>query len=152
MTATLLFSPSAVYSDETNGFKLDYPADWTLVPNTRIGSRGSQAQLFSPGTSVDALAAGGTRITLTIYDWDPKNNLKAYVDQRKTAFESSGSTIAQEVSGNLADGREEVHFILTSPDNESSFVMITTIGERYLQIAGDGNLDLVAAIANTLRP
>jgi hypothetical protein len=152
MTATPSFSPSLVYTDDANAFKLDYPADWTLVPNVIIGSRGSQAQLFSPGTTAETLSAGGTRVTITVYDWDPKNDLKAYVDQRKIAFESSGSTITQEVSDKLTDGRGETHFILKSTGNEPTYVFIATIGEKYLQISGEGDLNLVDAIAHTLRP
>ena len=140
------------YKDETNGFAVDYPEDWTLVPNTQIGSRGSTAQLFSPGTTAENLLDGGTRIGITVYLWDPKGDLTAYVAHRKTAWEGSGSTILSETSGSLIDGREQVSFIVEGPDKTQAFSMLTTIGDNYLEIAGDGDLALIQEIAQSMRP
>ncbi len=56
---------AATYKDEAEGFQLDYPANWTAVPSGQNGSRGSQAQLLSPGTTPEALAAGGSRVGIT---------------------------------------------------------------------------------------
>lgn len=39
---------------------------------------------------------GATRVAVVINQWDPKNDLAAFVDVRKTAWESSGFTILDE--------------------------------------------------------
>lgn len=143
--------PAAVYKDETNNFQLDYPSDWTLVPNTVIGSRASSAQLFSPGSTAEKLLDGGTRLGITVYQWDPKGDLEAYVNHRKSAWESDGHSIISESSGNLADGRKQKSFTVSGPDKAQAFFMVTTVGENYLEIAGDGNLALIEEIAQTLR-
>ena len=143
------FTP-AVYTDAENGFMLAYPADWTLVPNRRIGDRGSQAQLFSPGATLDELPAGGTRVTISIYAWDPQNDLAAYVAQRKTAWEASNLKILDENPGQLPDGIAEMHFIVQSPDGQQTYILLTAWGQNYLQIAGDGELTLIDEISHTL--
>jgi len=147
----LSFDP-AVYQDGANGFALDYPAGWTVDPGGPVGSRGSQAQLMSPGTSEASLAEGGSRVTLTIYTWDPKNDLAAYVAQRKIAWDSSGFLLVSENSRALSDGRDVVSFRVLSPEKQEAFFLFTTAGEKYLQIAGEGDLTLVEEIAGTLRP
>jgi hypothetical protein len=149
--ATQLSFKAASYRDEAAGFEVDYPADWTLVPDSIIGSRGSQALLLSPGTTQETLAQGGSRIAIVKYKWDPKHDLNAYITQRKLAWTSS-SKIISELSWEMADGRQAVNFIVEGPDKSQTFILLTTIGEDYLQIAGDGNLTLIEEIARTLRP
>lgn len=150
-TATQISFAASIYKDEANGFELDYPADWTQIPNEQIGSRGSQALLFSPGSTAESLAPGGTRLIITIYDWDPKYDLASYVTQRKIAWDASGFTILKEGKGDLSDGRKEMHYILESPEKQLSYSLYTTVGEKYLQIAGDGDLALIEEIVRTLR-
>jgi len=87
-----------------------------------------------------------------VYNWDPINDLAAYVTQRKTAWESGASKIITEAKGDLADGRKEMHFIVESPVKLRSYFLFTTVGENYLQIAGEGDLALIDTIAHTLRP
>jgi hypothetical protein len=84
------------YTAEANGLKLDYPADWTASPNTQIGSRGEQALLLSPGTTAETLPEGGSRVSITLYRWDPEGDLASYVTQRRTAWDASGFTIVVE--------------------------------------------------------
>jgi hypothetical protein len=149
-TAQLSFTP-ATYIDESAGFELDYPAEWTLDPSSQIGVRGGQALLLSPGTTPETLADGGTRVSITTYIWDPKNDLDAYVAQRKVAWDASGFAIAREEQWQLADGRIAYVFVVQMPE-EPTFTLFTTIGDDYLQIGGDGDLALVEEIAYTLRP
>ena len=151
-TAVPLSFASATYRDETNGFELDYPTDWSSNPNTQIGSRGSQALLLSPGASAETLPEGGTRISITIYLWDPKNDLATYVTHRKTAWDGSLSTVEVEHKGDLVDGRKEMDFIVNAPDGVQAFFLFTNLDERYLEISGEGDLGLVQEIAHTLRP
>src|SRR5512135_2299152 len=140
------------YTDEANGFKLDYPQGWTVVPNTALGSRGSQALLLSPGTTADKLASGGTRISITVYAWDPRNDLASFVTHQAAAWQASGFTTIVENKGDLRDGRKEMDFIVQTPDDVRAYFLFTTNGDKYLQIAGEGDLALVADVAHTLRP
>jgi hypothetical protein len=149
-TTPLSFTP-ALYRDESAGFELDYPAEWTLDPSSQVGVRGGQALLLSPGTSAEAIAEGGTRVSIVTYLWDPKNDLDAWVTQRKTAWEASGFTTTREEIWQLADGRAAAIFVLETPEL-ASFTLLTTIGDDYLQLTGEGDLALVEAIARTLRP
>ena len=149
-TTQLSFTP-ATYIDESAGFELDYPADWTLDPSSQIGVRGGQALLLSPGTTLETVADGGTRVSITTYVWDPKNDLDAYVAQRKVAWDASGFAITREEQWQLADGRTAYVFTVNTPE-VPTFTLFTTVGEDYLQIAGDGNQALVEEIARTLRP
>lgn len=148
--AGLSFTP-AVYDASAAGYQLEYPSDWTAVPVTEVGSRASQGQLFSPGSSADTLAEGGTRMAMTVYEWDPKSNLPAFVEQRTTAWQSSGFTIDKFDGGMLANGNAFSSFVIQTPDNHRAFFLFTTLGEKYLEISGEGNLALVEEIAKTVR-
>jgi hypothetical protein len=149
--ATQLSFAPATYTDESAGFELDYPAEWTVDPSSQIGVRGGQALLLSPGTTLETLATDGTRVSITTYVWDPKNDIDAYVAQRKSAWDASGFTITREEQWQLADGRTAYIFIVQTPE-QPAFTLLTTIGEDYLQIGGDGDLALAEEIAHTLRP
>ncbi len=146
----LSFVPT-VYKDESNGFELDYPSGWTVVPNTPIGSRGATAQLSSPGSTAETLADGGSRVNVTIYLWDPKNDLAAYVNHRRTAWLGSVMTIVKESGGDFVDGSKYATFVVQSSVKQKAFFLITTIGDKYLEISGEGNLMLVEEIALTFR-
>jgi hypothetical protein len=143
---------AATYQDESAGFELDYPSGWTLQPRSTIGERGSQALLLSPGTTPETLAEGGSRIAMIVYKWDPKKDLAAYLKQRETAWVDSDSTILTKTSWELADGRQAVNLVVQGPDQGQAFFLLTTAGEDYLQIGGEGDLALIAEIARTLRP
>lgn len=144
------FAP-ATYRDEAAGFELDYPADWTLDPSSQIGVRGAQALLLSPGSSAEVVADGGARVGITSYIWDPKNDLDAWVEQRKTAWDASGFAITREEQWQLADGRTVQMYIVETPE-QPTLMLLTTIGEEYLQVSGEGDLTLAEEIARTLRP
>ena len=148
---TQLSFTAATYTDESAGFELDYPAEWTLDPSSQIGVRGAQALLLSPGTTLETLADGGARVGITTYVWDPKNDLDAYIAQRKIAWDASGFAISREEQWQLADGRAAYIFIVQTPE-QPAFFLFTTVGEDYLQIGGDGNLPLIEEIAHTVRP
>ena len=141
----------ATYKDESNGFEVDYPSEWGLDPLTQAGSRGSVSQLYSPGTTAETLAAGGSRLSITVFKWDPKNDLSAFVAQRRGAWDVSGLTVLQESRGQLVDGRDEMEFVVRAPDGVQTFFLFTTNGPDYLQFAGEGDLLLLAQIAHTAR-
>lgn len=142
---------ASTYRDETANFEFDYPSDWSLDPSSRVGPRGAQALLTSPGTTVETLAEGGSRLAITTYLWDPKNDLDAYIAQRKLAWSASGFTILSEEQWTLAGDRRAAAYVITTTEEQSLF-MLTTIGDDYLVLSGNGDLNLLLEIAKTLRP
>ena len=143
---------SQTYINEEIGFALDYPVGWT-VTETVLGDRGKQIQFLSAPELADVsiLPENAARLTAVVYQWDPKNDLAAYVATRKTAWENSGFTIVEETPLVLDLGLNAVQFELKTPDS-SAVVLITALRDRYLVLSGDGNLPLVKEIVQRLRP
>jgi hypothetical protein len=143
---------SQTYIDEKFGFAFDYPLSWT-VTEAMVGGRGSQVQfLSSPDlANVETLPAGATRVSATVYQWDPKNDLAAYVATRKTAWESSGFTILEEEQLILELGLPAAQFTIQTPGGPVVF-LITAIGDHYLVVSGEGDLELVKEIVQRVRP
>jgi hypothetical protein len=52
----------------------------------------------------------------------------------------------------LVDGRPASDFFIEAPGAPLSYFLLTTIGDRYLQLSGEGDLALIETIARTLRP
>jgi hypothetical protein len=143
---------SRTYINETVGFALDYPAGWS-VNEAVVGSRGSQVQFLSSPDLADVavLPEGATRVSATVYQWDPKNDLAAFVDNQKNAWGASGFTILEEEPLTLELGLAATQFTIQTPDANVVF-LITAIGDQYLVLSGEGNLELVKEIAKRLRP
>lgn len=143
---------SETYVNEEFGFALDYPAGWTVMESV-VGDRGSQVQFLSSPEIAEAgvLPEGASRITAVIYNWDPKNDLPAYIANWKTAWESSGFTITEEMPLVLDLGLNAVQFMIKTPDS-SAVVLITALGDRYLVLSGEGDLELAKEIVGRLRP
>ena len=143
---------SVTYINEEVGFALDYPAGWT-VTETVLGERGKQIQFLSPPELADMaiLPENAARLTAIVYQWDPKNDLAAYIATRKAAWESSGFIIVEELSLVLDLGLNAVQFELKTPDS-SAVVLIAALGDQYLVLTGEGNLPLVKEIVQRLRP
>jgi hypothetical protein len=140
------------YVDETVGFALDYPAGW-MVNEGASGGRGLEMQFLSAPELANAptLPEGATRVSATVYLWEPKNDLAAYIAQRKTAWEASGFTILEEKPVVLELGLPAVQFTVQTPETQVVF-MITAIGDQYLEVSGEGNLELVKEIVQRVRP
>ena len=143
---------SETYINEEFGFALDYPAGWT-VNESMLGDRGSQVQFVSAPelAEVGVLPEGASRVTAVIYNWDPKNDLPAYIANWKTAWESSGFTIMEEIPLVLDLGLNAVQFTITTPDS-TAIVLVTALSDRYLVLTGEGNLELAKEIMGRLRP
>ena len=143
------------YRDEAARFEFDYPAGWT-VDNGETQSRGSYVQFYSwdwqPGQPIDPLPEGESVLTVTNQLWDPKNDLEAFINQRKTAWEASGISILSEDRPTLADGRPAAQYTVQGVDGAQAYFLLTTNGENYLVFSGSGDLDLLAAISQTVRP
>ena len=133
---------SAVYRDEVSGFELQYPSSWILPEGGELGSRGSVMQLSE---------AGELRLDIVVLQWDPKNDLNAFVDARKQAWSASGFTLMTEEQITLQDGRPAASFELKTPEGDQAFFFFTSLGDRYLQLSGGGDLALLAQISRTVR-
>ena len=118
-------------------------------------SRGYYVQFYSwdwqPGDVVEMTPPGETILTLMVNDWDPKNDLEAYLAQRKLAWDYSGIALLSEECINLSGDWPAAQFTVQGADGTQSFSLFTTVGEQYLTLSGSGDLDLLAEIAHTLR-
>jgi hypothetical protein len=141
-----------VYVNEEAGFALDYPTGWT-VNEMVVGSRGTEIQFLSSPDLAEAatIPEGETRLSATIYQWDPKNDLAAYVQHMKDAWTGSGFTIHDEQNLTLELGLPAALFTVQTPDAQVVY-LVTALQDQYLVIAGEGDLDLVKLIVERLRP
>ncbi|HSL44428.1 MAG TPA: hypothetical protein VK897_13410 [Anaerolineales bacterium] len=140
------------YVNEIAGFALDYPTGWT-VREMVVGPRGTQVQFLSAPELADmaTLPEGATRVSATIYQWDPKNDLAAYVANRKTAWEASGFQIVGEELLVLELGLPAVQFTVQTPESQAIF-LFAALGDQYLELSGEGDLGLVSEIVQRVRP
>ncbi|HJW89496.1 MAG TPA: hypothetical protein VJ436_02520, partial [Anaerolineales bacterium] len=138
---TLSFEPAA-YRDETLGFELLHPAGWLVEDPETLGDRAYQVK-FTDGS--------GPRLNLIILQWDPKNDLAAYVAQRKLAWEGSGLTLVSEETLSLEGGVQAARFVVQTPEGEQVLFFFTPVGDRYLELNGTGDLVLLAEITGTVR-
>jgi len=152
---TALPFEAITYRDESAGFEFDYPVGWAFDGGEQQ-SRGSYVQFYSwdwkPGDPIEPMPEGGTVLTVTNQLWDPKNDLEAFINQRKLAWDASGISILSEEHIILDGERSAGQFIVQGADGTQSFYLLTTNGENYLVLSGNGNLDLLAQIAHTLHP
>ena len=140
------------YINEEFGFALDYPAGWT-VNEMVVGSRGIQIQFLSSPELAEAgtLPEGATRVNATIYQWDPKNDLAAFVANQKSAWEASGFSILEEEQRVLELGLPAVQFTVQTPEAQTAY-LIAALGDQYLVLSGEGDLGLVKEIVGRVRP
>jgi len=145
----------ATYRDGKAGFEFDYPAGWAFDPGEQQ-SRGGYVQFFSwewnPSDPIETIPEGGSALTVTVLNWDPKNDLEAFINQRKLGWESSNSSILSEERITLEEDRLAAQFTIQGSDGEQAYFLFTTAGEQYLVFSGSGDLELLAEIAHTLRP
>jgi hypothetical protein len=131
---------AATYRNEDNGFEFDYPAAWYFTEQV-YGPRGSGAQFFSEDEII---------FSSTVYLWDPKNDLDAYIDIRKQGWSSSSAVISEEELF-LADGRRAVLYEIQGPDGSSFYSLLTEVGQNYLELTGPIELVEFVEIAGTVR-
>ena len=143
---------SQPYIHEEAGFALDIPTGWT-INETVVGPRGTQIQFLSAPELAEAasIPEGKTRLTATIYQWDPKNDLEAYVDHWRNAWSASGFDILDEQELTLELGLPAVQIEVQTPESQVVY-LITALENEYLVLAGEGDLDLVEQIVQRLRP
>lgn len=140
------------YINQEAGFALDYPVGW-MVNEMVIGPRGTQVQFLSSPELAEAATVpdGATRLNATIYLWDPKNDLAAYVAHQKTAWDASGFTILEEEQRVLELGLPAVQFTIQTPEAQVVF-LTAALRDQYLVLSGEGDLELVKEIVERLRP
>lgn len=143
---------SQTYLDQKFGFALDYPVGWT-VSEPMFSERAKQVQFLSSPDLANAATVpeGATRISATVYEWDPKNDLAAAVAQWKTTWQSSGFIVLDEEELVLEQGLPATQFTVQTPD-ATIVHLITTLGDRYLMLSGEGDLELVKEIVQRVRP
>jgi hypothetical protein len=145
---------AATYVYAEAGIALEFPASWTAGEPIVIGSRGTVVQLTSwerdPSVLPDEIPADGTMLQLGVMLWDPKNALDQWVAQRKMAWDGSGFEIVSEEELMLEGDWPALQFAVRTPFEES-FFLLTTLDDRYLEVSGSGDLNLVSQIAATLR-
>jgi hypothetical protein len=158
LTETVVPQPAfeaKTYRDDEAGFEFDYPAGWAFDPGEHQ-SRGYYVQFYSwdwqPGEIVEKTPVGESILSVTVNYWDPKNNLEAFVNQRKLAWDSSGIAILSEEHLILTEDRSAAQLTTQGIDGMQSYWLITTLGEQYLTLSGSGDLGLLANIAHTVRP
>jgi hypothetical protein len=142
------------YTDPANGFSFDYPAAWMLEPAT-FGTRAAGVQLTSwshpAGEIPPETPPGGSRLDVAVQLWDPKGDLAAFSQQRKSAWEASAITVVSEESLTLSGGRVARQFVVQGADGVQSYFLFTTLGDDYLVFSGSGDLALLSRIAQSLR-
>jgi len=133
---------AATFQDETLGFQFDYPAAWTLEDLGVLGDRGSGFQLAE---------GGEPRMNVTVLRWDPINDLDAFVATREQAWSASGFTVQSEEEVTLQSGHRAFRFVIQAPDGERALFFFTALADRYLEMNGTGDLELLAQVTQTLR-
>jgi hypothetical protein len=150
----LSFTP-AVYRIEEISFELQYPQEW-MVDEGVLGSRAFGASLTSwqhPAGQIDQVPEGESTLSLIVYQWDPKNDLDAYLQTRmRDAWTASGIQILSEEEVSLGGDQRAVTFIVSNEaDVEEAFFLVTLAGDQYLVLSGTGDLELLKEIALTGR-
>lgn len=141
------------HKDETYGYQFDYPSDW-MLDSIVVGSRapgGYQLTSWShePGL-ISEVQPGGTIMNILIQLWEPKGDLSAFIDQRKTAWQASGSAIVSEEDLTLKNGQPAKEFVLES-QGQTSYTLISVLGDNYLVASGNGDIDRIRQVARSLR-
>ncbi len=141
---------ATTYQDAQGRFSLQYPASWQILGG-ESGARGEYVQIASwdPGSAgIESVPAGESLLQITVYQWDPKGDLAARLEMRRTAFINSGTSILEEDEVSFPGGPAAVRMMLES-NGESYLVYFFVLGDEYLEITGQGDLPLLHAVMQT---
>lgn len=130
------------YKDEDFGFELLYPSSWNTPGGQILGSRGYGASFFEEDE---------VRMWVTVYLWDPKRDLQRWSEQRELAWTGSRGTIISKEEMILQGDQVALAYVIETAEGSQAFFLLTTFGERYFELAGDGDLNLLQEIASTVR-
>lgn len=134
---------SLSYENPEIGLLVDFPREWMIGDTIVIGERASQTMASAPD--------GSTIVTLTVNLWEPYNDLGAYAEMRQIAWDASGFTTISSQEWTLNNDQTARVFFLETPEADPVFFLLTALDDRYLTLAGEGDLELVEQIALTLR-
>ena len=134
----------AGYRNAENGFELLYPASWHLDEQV-LGSRASGALFYVTDTDEEPI------FSAVVYLWDPKNDLDAWLEQRRQSWSGSGATVLSEEELTVTDGHRAIQFELQWVGGQTTNYMFMEVGERYLELFGSGDLENFGEIIATLR-
>jgi hypothetical protein len=143
---------AATYRDEDNGFEFDYPAEWNEIGG-ETQSRGYYQQIVSweqPPGGITEIPEGGTVLQITVYAWEPVNDLDARLEMRRDNFTNSGNSILADEAITLASGVSGQR-ILVEGSEGPALLFFTTLGDLYLELSGSGDIELLDAAMRSLR-
>lgn len=135
----------ATYTHPDSLFSFDYPAEWQMGRQEEQ-SRGGFFQLIGPDGDLDDI-----RMQVTVLNWDPKQDLKAFLDVRRTAWDNSGIEIRVEEEWTWAEEIPGKTFLLEGADGSVSQVHFTYLGDRYLEFSTTSEYENLERILETLR-
>jgi hypothetical protein len=135
---------TAVYRNSENGFELDYPASWKLDEQV-LGSRASGALFFIADTDEEPI------FSAVVFLWDPKADLDAWLDQRRQSWSGSRVTVLSEEELTVAGGHRAIKIELQGADGRIFNHLFMSVGDRYLDLSGSGDLETFNEIIGTLR-
>ena len=135
---------TAVYRNSENGFELDYPASWYLDEQV-LGSRASGALFYTADTDEESI------FSAVVYLWDPKNDLDAWLEQRRQSWPGSNAAVLSEEELTVADGQRAVKFELLWLGGQTTNHLFMAIGDRYLELVSSGDPGTFDEIIGTLR-
>lgn len=156
-TATTTRTPAislTTYQDTASGFSFDYPTGW-MLDKIVLGTRapvGYQITSWShdPGL-ISEVPADGTIIDIAVQQWDPKGDLMAFVESRKQAWDASGITITKTEDITLGNNMPAKIFFIQGTDGSEGYFLISTLGDNYLVVSGNGDLQQIDLIARSIR-
>jgi len=135
---------ATTYEDPAGRFSFQYPASWVVLGG-EAGSRGQYVQIASwdPGDApVESLPRGESQLQVAVYQWDPKGDLDARLDMRRTAFINSGIEIVEETVLPLATGPDGVRMLLHS-NGEEILQYFFLLGDEYLEFTALGDFQVL---------
>lgn len=131
----------ATYMDGPNGFSFEHPAAWEPGGVAEQQARGQIRQLTRDGAPV---------LDITVLDWTPADDLPAFLEVRRTAWDSSGMDIVSEDQLALGEEGSAALFVLRGVDGEEGAFYFAPVNGRYLSLSGQDS-DALARIARTVR-
>jgi hypothetical protein len=144
----------AVYDDPELGYAFNYPATWKIAYGENQ-SRGGYFQFaradFQPDPSAGGLPAEEILLQATVYNWDPKGDLDAYLEHRYLAWEASGITYTETRRWTRPGGQPAVELLITGSEGDQALLILTVVGDRYLELSSDQEREVLSAIGSTLR-
>lgn len=145
---------SNTYRDEDLGFAFDYPGGWAIAYQEGQ-SRGRFFQFaredFQPDPDAGGLPEGEILLQVTVLNWDPKEDLEAFLEVRRQAWDSSGIEVLAEERWSWDGEIPAATFILKGIDGQQSLIIFTYAGDRYLTFSTTDDFQVVEDAAHTLR-